>query len=106
MRIKQSHGWCYSVPISKEEWDEGRTVETLESRILSFLREKRQGYTLAEIIDAVGYRVEIKDFWGFIGHAAASFSVNSALETLMKEGSVEAKVVKTRRGEETNYMAK
>lgn len=107
MLIKQSHGWWYNVPINKAEWDAGRTYETLEGRILSFLRNnKGKGFTLAEIIDGIAYRTGRTDFWGFVGNVAAIWAVQNSLETLVKEGTVRAKIVQQAVGEETYYMAK
>lgn len=43
--------------INKTEWDAGRTYETLEARVLSYMRKNRdKAFTVSEIVYGVGYR--------------------------------------------------
>lgn len=94
------------MPISKDEWNAGRKLETPESRVLLFLRNKReQAFTLGEIARGIGYATEWQDVWGFIGTVANLWEVQNAVSMLIKEGTVKAKVVKKAIGEDTYYMA-
>ena len=94
------------MPIKKDEWDRGRKWDTTEERILTFLRNNRNtGFTSSEIVEGIGYRARVSDFGSFIGAAAAFWLINDALNTLIKEGTVEAKIVQEAVGEETYYMA-
>ena len=94
------------MPVDKDEWDAGRKWETLEARILTFLENNPdKGFTANEIYQGLGYRYGT-DFWGFIGGVAMLSTIQNALETLVKEGSVKAKIVKQKIGEETYYRAK
>lgn len=94
------------MPIKKDEWDRGRKWNTTEERILTFLRNnKNTGFTNSEILDGIGYKARVDDFRSFIGVAAAFWSINDALNTLIKEGTVKAKIVKKAVGEETYYMS-
>jgi hypothetical protein len=43
------------MPISNEEWNAGRIWETLEARILTFLRQNQKPFNIAEIINGLGY---------------------------------------------------
>jgi len=93
------------MPIGKDEWDAGRKWETLEARILLFLRNNAsKAFTANDIYRGLGYRYG-SDFWGFIGGVAALWAIGKALETLVKEGSIQAKIIKQDIGEETYYMA-
>lgn len=94
------------MPVHKDEWDAGRKWETLEARILTFLQNNPdKGFTANEIYDGLGYR-HGTDFFGFIGGLATLGTIQNALETLVKEGSVRAKIVKQKIGEDTYYRAK
>ena len=43
------------MPISNEEWDSGRTADTLEGQILKFLKGNMKPFSLGEIISGLGY---------------------------------------------------
>lgn len=43
------------MPISNEEWDSGRTADTLEGQILKFLKGNKKPFALGEIISGLGY---------------------------------------------------
>ena len=93
-------------PISKDEWDSGRKWETPEARILLFLRKNRdKAFTLAEIIQGIGYITKWEDIWGLVGCVANLWTVQNALETLIKEATVKAKIIKKAIGDDTYYTA-
>jgi len=95
------------MPIEKAEFDTGRSWDSLETQILSYLRTNRSiAFTVTEILYALGYQTEIKDFGGLIGFVAGSWMIQNAMDSLMKEGNVIAKRVKTASGEQIYYMAK
>jgi hypothetical protein len=95
------------MPIKKEEFESGRSWDTLEGQILSYLRANRSSaFTLSDILNALGHTPQIKDFGGLIGFVTGSWMFQNALDSLMKEGSVRAKRVKTLSGEQIYYMAK
>jgi hypothetical protein len=50
--------------------------------------------------------MEIRDFWSFIGGMASVWAVQNALENLVKEGTVEAKIIRQPIGEQTYYKTK
>ena len=85
--------------ISNEDWERGRTKETDEEEILSFLRTNvKQPYTSLQIAKGIGY-----PFQEFI-----SFSYNKAfflmaLNNLLREGKIEAKEIKTKSEYHTYY---
>lgn len=94
------------MPISKKEWDVGRKWDTLEARILSFLHNNRdKALTSTEIMHGIGYTSQGTDFMGLVGTIASIWTINNALITLVKEGSVKARVIDTTAGEQTYYMA-
>lgn len=94
------------MPITIDEWNNGRKWDTLEARILTVLRSKRdKALTTIEIIAGIGYTSDRTDFWGFVGTLTTYWTVENALSALVKEGSVKARVINTSSGEETYYMA-
>jgi len=92
------------MPVGKDEWNAGRKWETLQVRILAFLKTNRdKGFTADEIHNGLGYKTE-SGFWDILAKIANILSIQNALETLVKEGSVKAKTVKETIGEVTYYM--
>ena len=93
------------MPVDKDEWDAGRKWETLEAQILTFLQNNRgKGFKITEIYHGLGYRTGA-DFLGLIGGVAMFSAIQDTLKTLVKEGSVKAKIVKETIGEDTYYLA-
>jgi hypothetical protein len=94
------------MPIGKEEWDSACKSDTFEKRILSFLKKNPDNaYTLPEIVSALGYSIEIRDFGSFVGGVAGYWLFQNAIENLVKEGSLEARKIKQNTGEQTYYKA-
>jgi hypothetical protein len=94
------------MPIGKEEWDSACKSDTFEKRILSFLKKNRDNaYTLPEIVSALGYSIEIRDFGSFVGGVAGYWLFQNAIENLVKEGCLEARKIKQNTGEQTYYKA-
>ena len=94
------------MPIGKEEWNSGSKSDTFEKQTLSFLRKNRDtAYTLPEIVSALGYNIEIRDFGSFIGGVAGYWVFQNAAENLVKDGTVEARKIKQTVGEQTYYKA-
>jgi hypothetical protein len=92
------------MPIGKEEWDSACKSDTFEKRILSFLKKNPDNaYTLPEIVSALGYSIEIRDFGSFVGGVAGYWLFQNAIENLVKEGSLEARKIKQNTGEQTYY---
>ena len=59
------------MPIGKEEWNLGSKYDTFEKQLLSFLRKNQDAaYTLPEIVNALGYKIEIRDLGSFVGGVA------------------------------------
>lgn len=94
------------MPIKKEEFESGRSWDTLEGQILSYLKTNRSSaFTISELLNALGH-MDIKDFGGLIGFVAGSWVFQNALDSLLKEESISAKRVKTKSGEQIYYMAR
>jgi len=90
--------------VGKDKWNAGRTWETLQLRILNFLKDNRDtGFSDEEIYHGLGYKTT-KDFWDILAKIANLLAINNALETLVKEGNIKAKIVKENVGEITYYM--
>ena len=82
------------MPVSKDEWTAGIRWETLQLRILTFLKTNRdKGFNDNEIYHGLGYTTS-KDFWDILAKIANLLAINNALEALVKEGSVKAKIIK------------
>jgi len=56
-------------------------------------------------MNGLGINTQVKDFWSLIGGVAGFYAVQNALENLVKEGTVKAKIVKQTIGEDTYYKA-
>jgi len=92
------------MPVCKDKWNAGRTWETLQLRILTFLKDNAdKGFSDEEIYHGLGYKTT-KDFWDILAKIANLLAINNALELLVKEGSIKAKTVKETVGEITYYM--
>jgi len=92
------------MPVSIDKWNAGRTWEPLQVRILTFLKDNQdKGFSDEEIYHGLGYKTS-KDFWDILAKIANLLAINNALETLVKEGSIKAKIVKETVGEITYYM--
>ena len=92
------------MPISRDEWNSGRTWETDEAKILRFLDEhKDSAFTDVEIFTGVGYQVPNDNLLVF-GMSVIVFSnFRGKLVLLAKEGKIRARTVKKPIGEETYY---
>ena len=101
------------MPISSDEWKEGRTQETTETRILNFLgSNKDKAFTIYEIIEYINPSslVDPTESWTQIGvtiiaDVMKSWSITQAVERLMEEGKISAKEIETPEGAETYYKA-
>ena len=94
------------MPIGKEEWNSGCKSDTFEKQILCFLRKNQDiAYTLPEIVSALGYNIEIRDFGSFVGGVAGYWLFQNAIENLIKEGTVEARKITQNTGEKIYYKA-
>lgn len=94
------------MPISEVEFNAGRTWDTIEGKILSYLKSHRNSaFTLQEILFSIGYGTSSSDFMSFMGNIASLMFLQSVMEKLVNEGSIKAKIVKTNTGEQTFYKA-
>lgn len=94
------------MPIKKGEWDRGRKWNTTEEKVLTFLRKNKDtAFTSSEVYSGI-YRASGHGFLSLIGAIVTSMSVDDALNTLIKEGTVKAKIVQGTVGEETYYLAR
>jgi len=92
------------MPISREEFEKGRTQDTIKARIEKLLEDGR-AYTLSEIGNYLFGRP--RDFGEAILKGFVDvFVIRQTLEDLMREGVVEAREVETRTGKETYYALK
>jgi len=91
-------------PISLKEWNEGRTEETLETRILKFLQQnKDKAFSLYEIAKAIGEfqpvdKLSINSLLNILLNALRINDVERALRALIMEGKVEVKYIKIASG--------
>jgi len=94
------------MPISEVEFNAGRTWDTVEGQILSYLKANRNlAFTLSEILFSIGHGTAASDFLSLMGNIASLLLLQGVMEKLVKEGSIKAKIVKTKTGEQTFYMA-
>lgn len=92
------------MPIRKEEWNSGRKGDTIEARIVDFLKENsRSAFTQTEIVNAL-YKQSYSSFGELLGSFASFYVVSNALDRLVKEGKVKFKVIEGRSGTDTYYI--
>jgi len=92
------------LPITREEWDKGRTQDTLESLIESFLKDNSAtAFTTGEIVSAL-HPMKYESLGDWLGAFSSFYGVNRALENLVKEAKIKSQVVKKPHGTETYYM--
>ncbi|MCJ7633522.1 hypothetical protein MUP77_14185 [Candidatus Bathyarchaeota archaeon] len=93
------------MPIGKDDWDNGRTPEMLESQILTFLEKNRpNAYKLSEIMSELGYRIQLDSLGNILLGIGAGWLVQEALKTLLNENRIEVKIIKAN-GQDTYYRA-
>jgi hypothetical protein len=91
------------MPISKDEWNKGRTLGTVESMIETFLKaDPKKAYTESEIIGAL-YSVRFNTMLDWMGAFGVTYAVSEALKNLLKSGVVKSRVVKESIGESIFY---
>jgi len=88
------------MPLSNEEWDSGRTADTLEGRILKFLKINVKPFSLGEIISGLGYSNDLN-----VKNIVEAFAIQNALDKLVKEGNVTARTIKQQIEEQVYYKA-
>ncbi len=91
--------------ISNEEWNAGRTLDTIEARIIAILKTEQKPLNIDRIVSGLGYNVKLKDLGSFISGVADYWVIQNALNKLVKEGTVEARTIKQRIGEQVYYKA-
>ena len=92
------------MPVGKDKWNAGRKWESLQVRILAFLKANRdKGFSDNEIYAGLGYKTG-KSFWLILAGIANLLTIQNALDVLVKEGIIKAKIVKETVGEITYYM--
>jgi transcriptional regulator of met regulon len=91
--------------ISNEEWNAGRTADTIEMRVLKILTDSKTPLNVSNIVYALGYNTAVKDLGSFLSGVAGYWVVQSALDTLVKERKIEARTIKQPIGEQVYYKA-
>lgn len=91
--------------ITNDEWNAGRTRGTIEAQILTFLTQNQRPFTFDAIMFGLGYNTKVNDLGTLALEVLEMIVVNKALEKLIGEGKVEAKVIETPTGKETYYKA-
>ncbi|MFW9992551.1 MAG: hypothetical protein ACFFD4_10940 [Candidatus Odinarchaeota archaeon] len=97
------------MPITKDQWAEGRTEEPLEDRIMKFMQTKPDlAYTVEEImeeLDLLTLRHENKDMQR-LEYLVARQNVWNALSFLAARNLIESKSIMTGKGFEKYYRIK
>lgn len=88
------------MPISNEEWNNGRTADSLKGQILAFLKGHQKPFTVSEIFSGLGYSNDLN-----LKNLIAGLTIQMELEDLVKEGTVEAKTIKQPTGVQVYYKA-
>lgn len=104
------------MPIDEDEWEEGRSAEAIEYKILDFLRKnKPKAYSFDELRGRFGKSkdletVDREDFFQGLNQVmmdiADTIKINDALDQLIEEGKVERREIEQDIGTETYYRAK
>jgi hypothetical protein len=94
------------MPLSDEEWTSGRKWDTDDALVLAHLKIQGKPVNQTEIVQGLRTKNPSTDFWGFIQIVAEFYTVGESLRRLIREGSVEARTIKQKFGEEVYYKAK
>lgn len=88
------------MPLTNSEWNDGRTNNTIEARIMSYLRTHSDtAFTAGEIAAGIGKSKDVSDL--VVAAVAVAFKfpipdeVRTALDKLVKAGDVEKKEIHT-----------
>ena len=92
------------MPVGKYKWNAGRKRDLTQVRILAFLNANQdKGFSDNEIYAGLGYKTG-KSFRLILAEKANLLTIHNALDVLVKEGIIKAKIVKETVGEITYYM--
>ena len=91
------------MPISYDEWNSGRANDTIEGRIITFLKQNKKAFTTVEVMNGLGYITDMKDLGTLFVGMLNIWNFQNALDKLVKERTVEARVVKQPNITETYY---
>lgn len=94
------------MPISDDEWKSGRKWDTDDALVLAHLKMQGKPVNQTEIVQGLRTKNPSTDFGGFLQGLAEFYTVGESLKRLIREGSVEARTIKLRFGEEVYYKAK
>jgi hypothetical protein len=104
-RIARYRSSVIQTSTNNEEWNTGKTRETLDARILAFLMKSKKPFTIIGIMNGVGYNTKIEDFRTLFSGITNANAVQNALEKLIREGKVTAKIIKQPDELQTYYLA-
>ncbi len=97
------------MPISKDEWDRGKTGEspsTTEEQVLEFLRRNSgRAFTYLEVYEAVEGKLLVRDARSIVVSVFGCFEFWGAIEGLVKGGRDEKRRIRKGRRTETYYKA-
>ena len=93
------------MPISKKEWNDGVTLDTLEGKIRNFLSSNpKNAYSSTEIWIELGFEAKMDTPANFALSIATITGFQHILNDLVsKRGDVKVKIVTTAAGKQTYY---
>lgn len=93
------------LPISKDQFNQGKEAVPLEERVLGFLtKHPDQAYTVREIVQEV-IAPNLEDPTEKLTYADHYLSVQISLAGLMKEGKVSGSIVETAGKRDVYFLA-
>ena len=86
-----------------DEWKEGRTAGTLESKLETFLSQNRdKAFTLAELANSM-YTIKFDTPKDVMGSFVSYFNIGEALRVLIKEGKAQSRLIRGLNSEDVYY---
>ncbi len=82
------------MPLDWSEWNKGEKEETLEDMVERFLiKNKKHAFTSSEIAQRL-YNLKLNDVSSLLDGVISFSAVDNALRHLVREGTVQSRVVK------------
>lgn len=82
------------MPLDWKDWNKGEKVETLEHMVERFLiKNKKHAFTSSEIAQSI-YNLRLDDVNSLLEGVISFSAVDNALRHLVREGTVQSRVIK------------
>ena len=104
IRLKYRASRLSNMSVDSDEWNDGRTRGTLESRVRRlFQKNPDTGFNTSGIVDGVLGDAPMDSLGTFTRNFSTYYTINNILDRFCKEGLIEAKIIQKQAGSDTYY---